>query len=104
MIILQNGETGVLTIEKPFDTVDLEWQDDGTAVVTLYDENGTAITNATALAMAHVGATTGRNTLYRCEVAHTVTLPGGTFGEAVATFTSAGGKVGIERVTVRYDA
>lgn len=103
MIVLQNGETGVLTIERPFDTVDFTWQTGATVVVTLYDENGAAITGATALPMAQVGGTTGRNTLYRCEIPHTVTLPGGTFGEAVATLTNTAGKVGIEREPVRYD-
>lgn len=104
MIVLQNGETNVLTIEKPFDTVDLEWQEGATVVVTLYDENGTAITNATDLAMTQVSGTTGRATLYRAEVPHTVTLPGGTFGEAVATLTNIEGKVGKQREPVRYDA
>ena len=101
MVTLTNGVTEVFT-SKVFDTIDFEWQEGATATLTLYDESGTAITGASSLPMPQVTGTTGRDTLYRCEVPHTVTLPAGTEGEALVTATNVVGKVGEKRIAVRY--
>lgn len=102
-ITLRNGVTEVLNA-KGFDTVDYVWEEGATAVLTLYDETGAEITGASALTMTQIPGTTGRNTIYRVEVPHTVTLPTGTEGTAVVVFTNTDGKVGKNKPTaVRYE-
>lgn len=102
MLVLTNGVTEVLS-SKAFDTIDYAWEEGATALLTLYDASGNAITGASALTMTQVPGTTGRNTIYRVEIPHTVALPYGTEGEAVATITDTNGKVGKKRLPARYE-
>lgn len=103
MLVLTNGVTEVLS-SKGFDTIDYEWQEGATVTLTLFNEAGSAITDATDLPMVQVPGTSGRNTIYRVEISYTVTLPGGTEGEAIVTFTNTDGKRGKARKRVRYEA
>ena len=104
MLRLRNGVTEVLN-SKGFDTVDLEWQEGATAVLTLYDSAGTPITGAAALSMTEIEGTSPRNTIYRVEVPHTVALPVGTEGTGVVVFTSTAGKVGKNKpMVVSYES
>lgn len=88
MNVLTNGSTGIITLSKLFDHVSREFQDEATVTASLYDADGNEILSS--LSLTQVG--TGRNSVYRGEVSHTVSLPAGTQGTIRATATS-GGKV-----------
>jgi hypothetical protein len=103
MHVLRNGSTNVITLSHLFDNIDRTYQEGATVVVTLRDESDANVTGAVDIAMAQVAGTTGRNVLYRGEVAHTVSLPEGTEGSAVVTATNTAGKVRKWVEPVRYE-
>jgi hypothetical protein len=103
MHVLHNGSTNVITLSHLFDNIDRTYQEGATVVVTLKDESDTDVTGAIGVSMAQVSGTTGRNVLYRGEIAHTVTLPEGTEGSLVVTATNTAGKVRKWTEGLRYE-
>ena len=93
MHILRNGSTNVITLSSLFDNIDRTYQEGATVVAALKDEADGAITGADAISLTQVSGTSGRNVLYRGELAHTVSLPEGTEGTLVVTATNTAGKV-----------
>ncbi len=102
MLVFRNGSTGYVNLRDFFDTIDRIYPQAATVTYTLFDEDDAPITDATTIAMAQVAGTSGRSTIYRGEVAHTVTLPAGTEGTCIITATYSG-KVRKFPEAVRYE-
>lgn len=97
------GSTNVVTLADFFDRVDKQYQNGATVVVTLKNSAGQNISGAVNVPMGQVAGTSGRTVLYRCEIAHTVSLPAGTDGTAVVVATNTAGKVRQWTEAVRYE-
>lgn len=103
MHVLKAGSTNIIELEDLFDRVDRTYQEGATVTATLKDADGNSITGATDVPLSQVTGTTGRDTLYRGEIPHTVGLTGGTEGELVVTATNTAGKVRKWTEDVRYE-